>query len=104
MIQPVSNITASVSFRKTNNQNIKKGQNSSGLKQYTKSFFNHAKESTPMLLGLTAIWAVLDTPECKASIRKSVVNNITGFFLPVLICSSALLAIIENRKTEKNRN
>ncbi len=104
MIQPVSNMRSSISFKKTNNQNIKKEKNNSKLKKYSDSFIKHSTESAPMLLGLTAIWSLLDSSGRNIPVKKSIMNNLTGFFLPVLVFSSAILSIIENRQTNKNKN
>ena len=70
---------------------------------YTDSFVKHAKKSTPVLLILTGVWTAIDKGSKNIPIKKSLVNNITDFFLPVLVASSALLAGIENKKTSENK-
>lgn len=69
---------------------------------YVDSFVKNAKETAPILLGLTALWSLLDYGTGKISMAKSVRNNIAFFFAPILIVSSALVAGIENKKTSKS--
>ncbi len=104
MIQPVSQMSSFVSFKKTNNQKKQDKKNNSTIKKYSDSFIKHSTESAPMLLGLTAIWSLLDSSGRNIPVKKSIMNNLTGFFLPVLVFSSAILSIIENRPTNKNKN
>ena len=68
------------------------------VKQYSDCFIKHSKESAPMLLGLTALWAALDYGTGKVSVSKSIKNNLKSFFLPVLLVSSAFLATVETQK------
>ena len=105
MIQKISSSFPSVNFSQnkvesTFNSVIKNPE----VKEYADSFCRHAKESTPMLLGLTALWAALDYGSTQVPIQKSIKNNLKGFFLPVLVASSALLATIEMKKTSKSSN
>lgn len=105
MIQKISSSFPSVNFSQnkvesTFNSVIKNPE----VKEYADSFCRHAKESTPMLLGLTALWAALDYGSTQVPIQKSIKNNLKGFFLPVLVVSSALLATIEMKKTSKSSN
>lgn len=105
MIQKVSLNFPSVNFSQNRadskfNSIIKNPE----VKEYADSFCRHAKESTPMLLGLTALWAALDYGSTQVPIQKTIKNNLKGFFLPVLVASSALLATIEMKKTSKSSN
>ena len=70
-------------------------------KPYVDSFVKHAKQSTPVLLLLTGAWTAIDKTSKNIPIKKSLLNNLTGFFAPVLIASSALLACIENKKNSE---
>ena len=63
------------------------------------SFVKHAKQSSPFLLGMTVFWTIIDKTTKQVPFKKSVVNNLTSFFAPVLICSSAILAGIEHRQS-----
>lgn len=107
MIQKISQVNSGISF----NKGLKKGQNGtkavsgdnpSRIQQYTDSFVKHTAESAPMLLAFTAMWSVIDNVSRSVPIKKAVINNMTNFFLPVTIVSSAVLAALENRKTSKN--
>lgn len=73
------------------------------VKPYFDSFIKHAKQSTPVLLILTGVWTAIDKGSKNISIKKSLMNNLVGFFIPVLVASSALLAGIENKKTSENK-
>ena len=76
-------------------------QNKSKL--YFDSFVKHAKKSTPTLLILTGVWTAIDKTSRNIPVKKSLMNNLTGFFAPVLIASSALLAGIENKKSSESK-
>lgn len=103
MIQKVSQMSSFSTFKSTNVQKTKERKTiSSDKKAYMDSFIKNTKESAPMLLGLTALWSVLDYGTGKAPISKVLTNNILCFFAPVLIFSSALMAGIENKKTSKS--
>lgn len=67
------------------------------LYQYTDSFVKHSVQSAPMLLALTGLWTVLDTSR-SIPLKQAAMNNMKNFFLPVIIASSALLAVIDNKK------
>ena len=73
------------------------------VKPYFDSFIKHAKQSTPVLLILTGAWTAIDKGSKNIPIKKSLMNNFVGFFVPVLVASSALLAGIENKKTSENK-
>lgn len=104
MIESVSIANVSAPIKKNNqfisSSSIKK-QKEYKAKPYVDSFVKHAKQSTPVLLILTGAWIAIDKTSKNIPIKKSLVNNLTGFFAPVLIVSSALLACIENKKTSE---
>lgn len=103
MIQKVSHVSSFPTFQKSNDSKTKEKRTiSSDKKAYMDSFIKNTKESAPMLLGLTALWSVLDYGTGKAPISKVLTNNILCFFAPVLLFSSALMASIENKKTSKS--
>lgn len=99
MIQKVSSISfGEKSLSKNNAGKVDAFIKSPYVKEYADCFVKHSKESAPMLLGFTALWAALDYGTEKISIQKSIKNNLKGFFLPVLVVSSAFLAAIEMKK------
>ena len=73
------------------------------ISNYADSFVKHAAESTPMLLGLTLLWSLIDNASRSIKVSTAIKNNFIGFFLPVNIASSLLLAIIENKKTKESK-
>jgi len=70
---------------------------------YVDSFISNAKQSTPMFLGVTALWAVFDKSSRKIPLKKAFMNNLKGFFVPVILISSALLSFVENKKPSKDK-
>ncbi len=103
MIQKVSQINSFQSFYGEKNATHKEKKTlSADKKAYMDSFIKNTKESAPMLLGITALWSVLDYGAGKAPISKTLANNLAFFFAPVLLLSSALIAGIENKKTSKS--
>ncbi len=70
---------------------------------YIDSFVSNAKQSTPMLLGVTALWALFDKSSRKIPLKKAFMNNLKGFFIPVILISSALLSFIENKKPSEDK-
>ncbi|MCD7779450.1 MAG: hypothetical protein LUH05_02110 [Candidatus Gastranaerophilales bacterium] len=83
----------------------KKPVNAKGetAKKYVDSFVKNAAQSTPVLLGLTAVLSVSDKNAKNIPMKTSLKNNFKQYFIPVLVCSSAVLSVIENKKT-KNEN
>lgn len=69
---------------------------------YMDSFIKNAKETAPILLALTGLWSLLDFGSGKVSMAKSLKNNLAYFFTPILVFSSAVVAIIENKKPSKS--
>ncbi len=103
MIQKVSQFSYSPSFSNAKDSTQKEKKTISIDKNaYMDSFIKQTKESAPMLLGLTALWSVLDYGTGKAPISKVLANNLAFFFAPVLLFSSAMVAGIENKKTSKS--
>ncbi len=103
MIQKVSQATFAPSFTKNARAKTEnKGKANSLKNPYVDSFVKNAKESTPMLLGLTALWSALDFGAGKGNMSKILLNNLAFFFAPVLIVSSAVMSGIENKKTSKS--
>lgn len=72
------------------------------VKPYIDSFVKNTKKSTPAIAGFTAFWTLVDKSSKNISLKKAVTNNIKGFFIPVLVGSSVLLSVIENKKSQKN--
>ena len=70
--------------------------------QYADSFLKNAKETAPILLALTGLWSLLDFGSGKTTMAKSLKNNLTYFFAPILIFSSAIVSLIENKKPSKS--
>lgn len=106
MIQGISAVNNSTPIKKQNqplaNSSVKL-ENEHPSTRYVDSFVKHAKQSTPALLVLTGVWTAVDKVSKNMPVKKSLVNNLVGFFAPVLIVSSALLAGLENKKTPENK-
>ena len=103
MIQHVSMQNRSISFA----QNAKKkpfvsDEKKAKVKTYTDSFVKHASDSTPLLLAVAGGWTAYDVATKKAPLKSAIKNNFLGFFAPVLVVSSAILSMIENKKTSKS--
>ena len=98
MIKVVGSNSPSPVFTKNINKNTKKQDSafSKFKKNYTDSFLKHSKETAPVLLGVTSLWATLDYGTRKIPITKAIKNNLLYFFFPVLILSSGILAGIDN--------
>ena len=89
-------------FKKSTYTNEVKPQNKKELhKAYADSFLRNAKESTPMLLALTSIVTVLDYGKKQDNILKVLKKDMLRYFLPILIASSTICSIIENKKPKK---
>ena len=101
MINKLSQVNNSVSFREnyTSKPDIEKKEFK--YKEYTDSFVRNAKEATPMVLGMTSIITVLDYGKKQVDIPKLLKENMLKYFLPVLVATSALSTIIENKKSKK---
>ena len=103
MISKISQISFSANVLEQSSQKLKPQNPVTNRKNpYMDSFVKNAKDTAPILLGLTALWSLLDYGTGKISMAKSVRNNIAFFFAPILIVSSALVAGIENKKTSKS--
>ncbi len=102
----IKNVSQSkIFFTSQNAVNNEKKQNNyrtaaPAIVKYADSFVNHSVKSTPVLIGMTFLWSLIDNASTAIPVRKALVRNIKGFFLPVLIGSSALLTYLENKKTK----
>ena len=105
MIQKISMANRSVSFaQNTEKKEFISESGKAKVKSYTDSFVKHASDSTPLLLAVAGGWTAYDVVTKKAPFKSAVANNFLGFFAPVLIASSAILSIVENKKTSKSSN
>lgn len=104
MIQRVSIANNSTSSLKQNKQAGKAiaAKQLNTAKPYVDSFVKNAKKSTPAIASLTALWTLVDKSAKNIPFSKALTSNIKGFFIPVVVGSSILLAIIENKKSQKN--
>ena len=103
MIQSVSMANRSVSFAQNKEQKkIVTAKQKSKIKSYTDSFKKHAVDSTPLLLAVSGAWTAYDVVTKECSLKIALKNNFLGFFAPVLIASSTILSIVENKKTSKS--
>ena len=100
MIQRVTDCVSNVSFKKHQRtlNPVNKSVSSSHKKDYVDSFISNTKESVAPMLVLTGVWSVLDNKLSDIPIKKAIARNFVGFFLPVIIVSSAILAGLENKK------
>lgn len=103
MIQRVSMSNRSVSFA----QNAEKKpfiskESKEKVKPYADSFIKQASDSTPLLFAVAGGWTAYDVITKKAPLKSAIINNFLGFFAPVLLVSSAILSIVENKKTSKS--
>lgn len=97
-INPACRIPFKGNFQVTQ-KNMEK-QNNTALK-YADSFLHHSVESVPAMLAITTLWSYLDKTAGKMTFKQAFANNMKGFFLPVLVASSALLSYIDNRNAKK---
>lgn len=104
MIQRVSIPNNSANSLKQNKQSGKMFINNkiNMAKPYVDSFVKNSKKTAPVMAGLTAVWTAVDHTSKKLPLKKALTNNLKGFFLPVVLGSSVLLAVIENKKTRNN--
>jgi hypothetical protein len=101
LINHISQTNNSTTFNQKYTGNIKPQEPKSNFKNYTDSFVRNAKESAPMLLGFTSIITILDYGREKMEITKLLKKNLAKYFVPVLIGTSAICSIIENKKSKK---
>lgn len=99
MIQRISIANRSVTFAQNKEQkkNLTSKQKTE-IKPYFDSFKKHAGESIPLLLAVSGAWTAYDIISKKSNFKTALLNNVVGFFAPVLIASSAVLSIVENKK------
>lgn len=100
MINTVSK-TNNYSFKNKYTNNLKPEDKKNLHKAYTDSFIRNAKETTPMLLGLTSIISVMDYGKKQVEMKTILKKNLLRYFVPVLIASSTICSIIENKKEKK---
>ena len=104
MIQSVSMINNRVSFSQDKKLKLSDNIKSSKIAPYVDSFVKNSIESTPMLLAVSGGWTAYDIIFQKVPVRKSLAHNFLGFFLPVMLVSSSILSVVENKKTSKSSN
>ena len=104
MIQGVSMTNNRISFAKENKSKVVNTIKSSKMAPYVDSFIKNSIESTPMLLAVSGGWTAYDIIFQKKSVAKSLSHNFLGFFLPVMLVSSSILSVFENKKTSKSSN
>lgn len=81
-------------------QKNNKLQNNIAVK-YAYSFVKHSAESVPALFAMTALCSHLDKASNKMTFSQAFLKNFKGFFLPVLVASSAVLSYIDNRDSKR---
>ena len=104
MIQRVSMTNNKVSFSQNTKQNSSNTVKTSKITPYVDSFVKNSVDSTPMLLAVTGAWTAYDILSQKAPWKKAIKHNVMGFFVPVMLVSSSILSIVENKKTSKSSN
>ena len=93
-----NNISFKAAEKENKNINTYK---SNKIKDFSDSFVKHSAQSAPMLLALTGVWSIIDKKSAKIPLGKSFVNNLSHFFLPVLLISSTILSLFENKNNNK---
>lgn len=103
MIQQVS-MANRMSFSKKDKQTkpLNNEKTATKMTPYVDSFKKHAQESKPVLLAVSTGWTLYDVLSKTRSFPKALLLNFGCFFAPVLIASSAILSVIENKKTSKS--
>ncbi len=88
---------------KINNLNTKTSEKLKNNKAgcYAESFAKNSVKSAPIILGMTGALSYLQKGANNSKIKENFKHNLKNFFVPVLLCSSLLLAGIEN--SNKNR-
>lgn len=105
MIKPVSETNRFEAARQKFSEKmeaIKPDKNSSFAVRYADSFVRHSAESAPVLGALTIFWSFIDKSRF-GSVKKALGYNAKNFFLPVLLITSAITALIENKKPRVNK-
>ena len=103
MINSISQLNCNtMSFRQQRNY----GNSNNTLKEkavvFADSFAKHTVNSAPMLFSLTTVWALMEKSAKKISFSKAFANNVKNYFVPVILTSSIVLSIIENKERLKN--
>lgn len=101
MINAIPQVKSNNSFKNIYTTDAKPEDKKALHKVYADSFIRNAKETTPMLLGLTSIVSVLDYGKKQVDMKKVLKKNLLRYFVPVLIASSTICSIIENKKEKK---
>ena len=66
------------------------------------SFCKHATQTAPTLLAVTTAWSFMEkTGANKIPFKEAFGRNFKGYFVPVLLASSAVCAVIENINQKK---
>lgn len=102
MIQKVSQISPAGVFKQTDNKTTPNNNRTQPrVKGYADSFVKHSIQSTPGILGITALWSLVDNKTRNIPLKKAFTGNFKNFFIPVILVSSAILALIENKNSKK---
>ena len=104
MIQSVSMTNSRVSFSQDKKSKLSDNIKSGKMAPYVDSFVKNSIESTPMLLAVSGGWTAYDIIFQKNTVSKSLARNFLGFFLPVMLVSSSILSVVENKKPSKRTN
>ncbi len=100
----ITGINSAVSKNISFSQNmVAREEKKSRMSKYKDSFIRHARESAPVIMGATALWALMDKSMGKMPFMESLYRNSLTFFIPVTVASSGILACLENNKDEKNQ-
>ncbi len=98
MIQKINGNNLNVYKRSNKQVSFKSNSTVDNSSSYKDSFVKNVKQTVPMMAGLTALWSVMDNKMRSVPIKTSIKNNFFGFFIPVTVVSSMIIASLENKK------
>lgn len=104
MIHGVSMTNNRIPFSQDNKQKLSNTSAFNKVTPFVDSFVKNSIDSTPMLLAITGGWTAYDVISKKSTLPKALTNNFLGFFAPVMLISSTILSVVENKKTSKSSN
>lgn len=95
MIEKISSRSIASSFGKKINLNEKERIY---FENYVDEFVKETKTNAPLLFGITSVWTILEYANSKDVLAKVLKRRLLGFFAPLLIGTSVLMAYIKTPK------
>ncbi len=86
------------------NLNVNSNEQTPKIKQFGASFVSNVADRAPALLILTGGFTAFDNLIRKVPVKHALKNNLKWVFAPVLLITSFVSAIIENKQINKGSN